>query len=1279
MSKDKNMKSPITRVRLPTPSNEDEFEKLVCGVAKIKFGSDSFQQYGRRGQKQHGIDVIGNEDDDNLRCVVLQAKCYNPTNTYSVGEIKTHVEAAVKHEIKFVKFIWATTLDRDTKMQDEAKEVTTWLIEQGYPTGTQVIIWSWHEFTDFAHENTNIYRLIDPVSESQRAELLGKDTSQSDESVSLAPTMSIEFTEQLSALMEISRDHAESGLLGPTWKQLSKQTTKRPLQTIRDVDGLLSDEITALGDVDKSRAAGIKGHCYLVLQEHNEAVRCFQEAYALTPDRDASKANFAISLGIENKLDELRKFAGKHLSNSQPNEFLAANVLYFLKDTSFIPDTCLTSERVRITKLENERDSRTLEKNIADLREFLGDYPKSQRAKIELASILLEKVLGGEQFIAPEDLGAERREAMNECEGIYEALWSELNADENEDVLLDVSVPHNLAVVLRINGKYNRALDVLKRSLELRKNSSVLALQYAVCLIESDQPVPDNVIELLDESRDSYRIRLKSSLNEGCWEDVLGYIKTLRSMTGDDESGFLNGIEQIARISALEGKERDRALESALTSDTSDVRELVLLIQLARRFGNEVAETELFERAKESFDETSPIEARYALAHEARHHNDKDMIFDLLETHIDYTRDSEHLRLLAETAAEEFPSRERDRRVFQNIDEHLYSIERYQYSRAVYFENAGRLEDARDAWGNLHRTNPSLKSWLGLFRTSSKLNDNLRQRHLLEQNDLLELRGSVLEQIALAHLFMEIKQYDRAKDIAVKAMKSPGAMKLPRATAQFTTLFLMRGDIPLENKETVQVGAYVKMNDGMGDVLEGIIGTEKDFRWGKALDTENHIIRSAFGKKAGDTIEMPGPIKTTTWTIELVQSEWLRMVQYIPTIHEIDFGPDALIFRMKMVDGDVSDILDLVKRDASARDDLLDTLISQNIPITFAADAKKTGPLSIAAGFEFSGKDFPVATGMPPSFEQACQNVQKIKNGIAVDSFTLMTVMRLGVLADIAERFGPLYIPSICLNEMRDKLKMLSISNGDQMTLSAKGEQVYRDVVEKDAMPSLIQQLESDMVLIEKYCQIENVVFPDTENDVFQHLMATAPITASIISLSVEKQVPLLCEDMNLRSWAINLGAPQGFWLNVALWVLRHEEAIEVQKMVKGYAGLSALGHRHLSIDAYILIDAFTMRKNEEDKLEFDQLVTELGGEKADIPSHVNVAEIAMSAILKMTGDCQGNAKAASSILKQLFRGANKDQLRNYVKEFILRKPPMIVQKHLKSYLIGHFLLPLLE
>lgn len=1270
-----NPKSPITRVRFNEPENDVEFERLTLAVAKIVYRSDSFELYGRSGQKQHGIDIQGHEDSNTTKPVVLQSKCIDPRKGYESGSIREHVEMAVEKGLAFKKFVWATTLPRSTDMQDEAKAVQQELAKNGYPPDTEVIIWSWGEFTDFAHERQDIRRLIqgrfDDHEYSQSAIEIDDDNSRN-EILSVGP----EEANKFALIAQVAGDYASGGRLAPLWEMLTKQTLRRPTTTLQMIQETLSQE-SNLSDVDLSRANGLIGNCCLALTNFPEAAKAYEDAYALTPHRTATIANYGTALGLQERFDEFRAFASTHLSKAGTEHTQLASVtLHFLKDISIIPERYRTADKVLIEILEQDRSSNNIDITISELRALRNRAPDNNRAREALASALLDRVITDRNGISSEDLGEDRREDIRESEAIYRELWKESTTEDHEDFVLDISIPHNYAVALRVNGRVAEAQEVLSKAFRLRPDSHPLALQYGICLLETESSVPENVLNLLDEGLDALRVKMKHHLNENNWDDTLKYISKVEAILPEGERGLYDGIKYIAEVSRLSGKEQKTTLDKALATKTEDVRELLMLAQLARKFSQHKQEQLLYDRAVQAFSETCSFESRIALAHEARHHEDFDSIFQLLEEHIDYERDSEQLRLLCEVAASEFPTRERDERVFDALGKELKSLPRFRYYEAVYLENAGKNESARRVWSEALKERPDLRSWLGLWRTSAKLGDKKRQEHLTSRNDLLELEGNLSDRMELAHILWFSNQIEEGARVAEETIRSPGALSSPDVTARFSVFFLGRENVVVEQSDLVKVGTYVELKSDNGSELDGVIGARTDYRWGNAISIENHIVKAALGKRRGDTFQIDGTFDSVTWTVNEAQPELIRIIQFVPSVHEMDFGSDALIFSRKMPnDNDVSGILSMVRRQGAQRDNLIKTIIDRNIPICFAADANQSGPLSIASAIENSNHDFPTSNGVSSVFDMALSVAKNCQDGVVVDSVTLQTALRTGMLETLAAHYGPLRVPSLPMREMRERLEQLRLSTGEQMSLSAQGEQVYRDILTPEDVQIAISQIEENLHYISQHCKIETVVFSDTEDEALLHLMSTSPITASLISLAKKYEIPIMSEDRNLRDWVKGLAQQEGFWLNPALRVLRDEGEISKSDFVTALADFSYLHHRHLSLSGEILCDAFDMSRNELSD-EFRQLCNELGGDNADISSHANVAAYVIEHVLENNGRQNVGKQAASHLLNCILKGAYEDRFKYFVVETYMRCNN-VGRTYIAEYMTGHFYLPI--
>lgn len=135
---------------LPPPQNWQDFEKLMRGVVDVIWKQQGWQQYGRPGQAQSGVDLFGY--DNNNRFTGIQCKKVNTTNDQ--GEllktglltdkiIRKEIKAAEKiDQPKLERFIIVTTSSRDTSVQDIIRKIAD---ERKNANTFRVEIWFWED------------------------------------------------------------------------------------------------------------------------------------------------------------------------------------------------------------------------------------------------------------------------------------------------------------------------------------------------------------------------------------------------------------------------------------------------------------------------------------------------------------------------------------------------------------------------------------------------------------------------------------------------------------------------------------------------------------------------------------------------------------------------------------------------------------------------------------------------------------------------------------------------------------------------------------------------------------------------------------------------------------------------------------------------------------------------------------------------------------------------------------------------------------------------------
>ena len=135
----------------PKLSNEKEFEDLIRDWFKIRTGNNNFQNFGKKGQKQFGIDSFG-EDVANSEYIVVQ--CKNYTTKKTIEELKKEIEFELEkfdsidingnYNLSFYpqvkKYYFITSLDNNRKGQEYGKELNDVRVETG-KCKFQIIYW----------------------------------------------------------------------------------------------------------------------------------------------------------------------------------------------------------------------------------------------------------------------------------------------------------------------------------------------------------------------------------------------------------------------------------------------------------------------------------------------------------------------------------------------------------------------------------------------------------------------------------------------------------------------------------------------------------------------------------------------------------------------------------------------------------------------------------------------------------------------------------------------------------------------------------------------------------------------------------------------------------------------------------------------------------------------------------------------------------------------------------------------------------------------------------
>lgn len=137
-----NPVSPLENARMPTPTtakwpkpkSEDEFEDIATDFLRIRWKDPHASRNGRRGQGQHGVDVVGHPSWQKKPAGAQSKNTESPT----LAMVRAEVEKAKGFGGGLSEFLFVTTADRDAALQAAVREQ---FAQDPAPFHVEIVFW----------------------------------------------------------------------------------------------------------------------------------------------------------------------------------------------------------------------------------------------------------------------------------------------------------------------------------------------------------------------------------------------------------------------------------------------------------------------------------------------------------------------------------------------------------------------------------------------------------------------------------------------------------------------------------------------------------------------------------------------------------------------------------------------------------------------------------------------------------------------------------------------------------------------------------------------------------------------------------------------------------------------------------------------------------------------------------------------------------------------------------------------------------------------------------
>ncbi len=1203
-------------IQIRKPTDEQVFERCNEVLWRCVLNDPTAQIYGRRGQRQHGVDILGYRDGDPEQPVGIQCKLRGEGRTLGEDEVRKEVEKALTFERPLTEYIVATTAADDVRLQNLASELYA-EIKESHGRKLKIRVFGWDSLQREIRRHPKAEKAFDR-SYTVHIDRMQQRIEDLHEKIDTRTITKFVVSDNLAAPRATQVGLSEAAiLLG--YKHLLN-AIRAILHTNPDAARRSLLELQPRPDEDvpnhiRFEVATDIATCHFELGDEQEAATAFIAAWELSPDDPKAIANKAFGFLIREDWQSLKVFAERKLSENPNNAALAAYYVRGLKNDETIvdpmkhvPDTVKNTPQV-------------VEANVAWLMErgapdawwnaAIGAH-NSNPENVELnelyACALLSRAIADDRFVRSHVLNDSALTDVDKAIEIYETRWPEIRDRKAHRRGAQASVALNLMVAYRLRGRNEEAAKTAKEALERFPDDGTIKEHVGVILMEEGEARKAlDVISGIEINAQTATLQLNIHVTLEDWNTVVQIVDDHLETFPESERDLARATRTLARVELAAKEERPSILEGEESKYKGDTRALSLLAQIARLNELDDLSNAFFKAASTAFanGDNGPA-CRRRFAAEAMARQEFNLAADTLDGHVRLDRASEELRMLAHALVYNVPIRHRATRFFEGLAPELRGLAYFQRLEGVCHFNRGFPQDAVDHFSIAFEKEPCLENLLYLIRTLVVIGDRISVVALLKRDGVDALPGSHLERIEFSHVIARFGYRERALNLGYEALIC--GLDDPNIVLKYLGLVLNstwdRQDHSFGGK--VATGVWVRLSESNGDSFEALVGESADRPWGQKIDPSNPFIARSLGLKVDDVFEYANPMgQTKIWAVSEVKPIWLQAFYHLTQ----NFGqmfPDARGFAsLTMREDDIEPILEQVRRqshDAGVRAELY---LEKGLPIAVAAGDTPGGGIAFAQYLYSAGLQLRACSGTAEELKQALALVTvHRRSGALLDALTAWHAAALDIFLVLKERLGSLTIPASELGRIKAMAAGIACSGGGtSLSLGYRNGEFIRYTETADERAERLKELKARIAKIEEACEVEPIEFPDHFSDLGELLVGLPPKDAFAPAVMAGKKRLLVCEDLMMRQLAGRAFGTKSVWLQAVLMSAVQDATMSPNAYSDAVVYLAAHRHGHVSLRVQVLLSAFE-RDESPELFKLQALCTYIGHTGADIKSH---------------------------------------------------------------------------
>ena len=1213
--------SELSAVQVPTPRDEQAFERCNRILWRCILNDETAHLYGRRGQRQFGVDIVGCRNGKPNQLVGIQCKLKTDGRLLREEEVRGEVAKATDFHPPLSEYVIVTTAPDDAKIQSLAKDLSA-IISETREIPLQISVLGWDNLQLEIQRYPEALKAFNPSHTPQGEEIL-ETVKELPENVSakLAPEfelirmdiaalrsdkVDVGFTSMDSEYEELINDYVA---LIPTDPEVAMESLQR-LQA--RLEGQAGSRI-------QFRIVTNIAACRLELGDEENAAAELIAAWEIAPEEPKAIVNKAFGHLLRNEWTSARDIARQGLAERPDDAPLAAiYIRSLIRDESVDDPTSLIPAPLRYTP-EVEQAYVVWLIHRGKPHVWWGaaiDAHARHPGVIEIeemyANALLSQAMGGEKYVYGQELHGNGLHDVEMAIEVYERLWDTMRSRARRQNGNQSAIALNLMLAYRIVGRNDSAKALGWEAVERFPEDASVKEQLAWSLLEGGETDKAlQVVSDLEENGHGVAIRYKIAVACEDWETIRRLADRYGENAPESERLLTRAFKLVARMELEPPEKAQQILEMEHGEFCRDALSSIILCRSARSFGLDALSQFLFDSAVSAFQKgDADFPSRLAIAEEAMIRGQPSVAVDALDGRVALDRESNELRLLANALVVDMPIRARAVRFFEELHADIAQLAFFQKLQGVLHFNRGEPAAAAKPLANALKSDRKIETLMCLVRALYQSDDKEEIRRIVGSEQVETFDGTALDRIELSHVFLDFSEPARALQLAYTSVTEDHTDA--EVVKKFVGLVIRAtsGGWEPEKHPKVGSGTWVRLVRSGGQSFEALIGEVQDRPWGQAIETDNSFVARCLGLREEDEFEAKNSLGSReNWKVTEIKPWWLQAFHHLTGDFEQRF-PEARGFAtFPIVDDDLEPVLEQVRRHSAMVREQADVYLTHPIPLVMASGHRPGGVVAFAQYLVSIGKQVRVCTGKSEERDEALTFIRENdRSGAVIDAFTAWHAATLGVLPAIKERVGDIAIPANELGQLKAmREEWTGDDEGDSMSMDYREGEYVRFVETAEDRKRRLDRVTELIAAVEGSCAVEPLQSPDRLSEIGEKLVGLPPSGAFAAAVMAGESRLLLCEDLEMRRLARDGFGAKGIWLQAVLSDAEQAGTISFNTYADSVVYLAHLRHSYVSVNARVLLSVYE-RDDSRDLVRLEVLCLYVGDECAEIDSHTAIA-----------------------------------------------------------------------